>query len=207
MTADTQRPDLRPAAELVTAVVRGVGDDQLGGPTPCPDYTVGDLLDHLRGLAIAFTRAARKETSAGDSPPRVDAAHLPDGWRDEIPERVAELAAAWQDPGAWTGQTAAGGLEMDGATAGLVALDELVLHGWDLAVASGQDFAPDRASVSGARSFVAQFSGPGTEGMRQGLFGPEREVPDGATAFEELLAMAGRDPRAGGTVPDHPDGH
>ncbi|WP_114905636.1 TIGR03086 family metal-binding protein [Ornithinimicrobium murale] len=185
--------DLRPAAELMATVVRGVRDDQLDGPTPCTDYTVGDLLDHVSGLSLAFAQAARKEASGPG--PSADSSRLPPDWREVVPGRVLALAEAWRDPESWSGQTAAGGLEMDGATAGLVALDELVLHGWDLAVATGQPFDPDRASVEGAQAFAAQFSGPGTEQMRRGLFGTEVAAPADATRLETLLAMAGRDPR------------
>ena len=56
--------DLRPAADRLAAIVRGVRDDQLDAPTPCPEYTVGDLLDHIGGLAKAFTWAATKESLA-----------------------------------------------------------------------------------------------------------------------------------------------
>lgn len=188
--------DLRPAAELVAALVRGTRADQLGDPTPCPDYAVGDLLDHLSGLALAFAQAARKETAVDGLGPSADGARLPGAWREVIPEQVLALAQAWCDPGAWSGPTAAGGLEMDGAEAGIVALDELVLHGWDLAVSTGQPYAPDDVSVEATRSFVAQFSGPGTESMREGLFGPELATPTGATPLEEVLSTAGRDPRA-----------
>lgn len=186
--------DLRPAALAMSGLVRGVADEQLGDPTPCPDYRVGDLLDHIGGLALAFTRAARKESAAGDPGPSGDGSRLPEDWRETLAARLEELADAWRDPGAWEGTTTAGGVEMSGAEAGIVALDELVLHGWDLAVATGAPFQPDADSIAAARSFVEQFSGPGTEEMRTGLFGPELTVPPGASPLEELLALAGRDP-------------
>ena len=53
--------DLGPAAREMTRLVKGVRDDQLGDPTPCTTYTLGDLLQHVRGLAEAFTLAGRKE--------------------------------------------------------------------------------------------------------------------------------------------------
>ena len=52
-------PDLGPAARRVSALLEGVDDDALGRPTPC-EYDVATLLDHLDGLALAFTLAARK---------------------------------------------------------------------------------------------------------------------------------------------------
>ncbi len=66
---------------------------------------------------------------------------LPEDWRASIPERLAELAEAWKAPEAWEGMSKAGGLEMPGAVTGLVANNEVVLHAWDLAVATGQPYA------------------------------------------------------------------
>jgi uncharacterized protein (TIGR03086 family) len=78
--------------------------------------------------------------------------------------------------------------------AGLVALDELVLHGWDVARASGQPYEVDPASLGAVHGFVAQFSGPGQEESRAGLFGPVVPVPDDAPLLDRVLGMAGRDP-------------
>ena len=62
--------DLKPAVERTTDVVRSVRDDQLGAPTPCPAYTLGDLLDHVGGLSFAFTAAATKDVAeVGDQGP------------------------------------------------------------------------------------------------------------------------------------------
>jgi uncharacterized protein (TIGR03083 family) len=53
--SNPQRPDLGPAAARLVDLLAGIKDDQLGAPTPCPDYTLGDLLDHVGSLALAFT--------------------------------------------------------------------------------------------------------------------------------------------------------
>lgn len=194
-STETARPDLAPAASAVAAVVAGVRDDQLTGPTPCPDMTVAALLDHLHGLARAFIAAAEKSPEAAGSAPQADAAALVPAWREEIPARLAALARAWADPAAWSGMTAAGGLELPGEFAGTVALDEIVLHGWDLATATGQPFSPDDAAVEVVYGFTAAMSAPGQEAGREGLFGPVVEVPQDAPAFERALGYAGRDPR------------
>jgi uncharacterized protein (TIGR03086 family) len=186
--------DLGPAAQQVTDLVRSTPDAALTAPTPCPAYAVGDLLDHIGGLAKAFTWAATKESlGMPDHTASGDASRLEPGWRDRIAADVAALAAAWRDPDAWTGTTKAGPVEMPGEIAGLVAIDELVVHGWDLAVATGQDCTPDDTMLEAAQRFLALFSGPGTEQLRGNGFGPERPVDDSAPLLERVLAMAGRD--------------
>src|SRR5207248_426338 len=125
-------------------LVAGAPDEILTAPTPCPDYRLGDLIDHVGGLALAFTAAAEKD--AGDATsqaPSGDASRLGDDWRTRIPRDLGRLAEAWRDPEAWTGMTKAGGVELPGEVAGVVALDELVVHGWDVARASGQPYDPD----------------------------------------------------------------
>ena len=179
-----------PTTTTLAALVRGVGDDQLDDPTPSPGRSVGDLLDHIGGLALAFTATARKEDPPGGGNPSADASALPDDWRAVIPERLATLAEAWRDPAAYEGVTQAGPIEMPADQAALVALDEVTVHAWDLAVATGQPYDADPAAVEACRAFVSAFDAP-----RDGsLFGPSVAVPDGASALHRLLGATGRDP-------------
>jgi uncharacterized protein (TIGR03086 family) len=189
------RLDLAPAAKRMAALVGGVSDNQLGGVTPCPAYTLGDLLDHVGGLSVAFTAAARKATGeATGPPPRPDASHLGDDWRTRIPRALTDLAGAWREPDAWQGTTTAGGLEMPGEVAGLVALDEVVIHGWDVAKATGQPYGCDPPTLEATHGFVRQFAEPGQEAAREGLFGPVVEVPDSAPLLDRVIGLTGRDP-------------
>jgi hypothetical protein len=78
-------------------VLDGVTDDHLDGPTPCPGYSVGALLDHVCGLTLAFTWAAEKSTAehavgggqapSGSSAPwsRAGARSCPSGCRHSPP--------------------------------------------------------------------------------------------------------------------------
>ncbi len=191
--------DLSAAAERTAAVVQGVRDDQLEAPTPCPAYTLGDLLDHVGGLSIAFAAAATKDVGEiGSQGPSGDASRLGEDWRRRIAADLAALAEAWRDPAAWTGMTRAGGVDLPGEVAGLVALNEVVIHGWDLARASAQPYVPDQASLEVCHEFVAQFSGPGAD--RGGMFGPVVDVPAEAPLLERVIGLSGRDP--GWTAPD-----
>ena len=90
--------------------------------------------------------------------------------------------------------TQAGGIDLPGEIAGLVALDEVVIHGWDVARATGQPFDPNPAVLEAVHGFVAQFSGPGQEESRAGLFGPEVPVAADRPLLDRVIGMAGRDP-------------
>lgn len=187
--------DLTPATDRLATLVAGVRDDQLTGPTPCEEMTVAALLDHIDGLGPAFTMDAAKEVPEGGSTaPTPDTEHLSPAFRTEVPARLQTLAEAWRAPEAWTGMTEVGGVDLPGEVCGLVALDEVVLHGWDLAVATGQPYDVDPAAADAVHEFVLGFAGPGHEADRAGLFGPEVAVPDGAPILERILGMAGRDP-------------
>jgi uncharacterized protein (TIGR03086 family) len=188
--------DLEPAAREVTRLVNGVRDDQLDDPTPCTSYTLGDLLHHVRGLAEAFTVAGRKEQPAGGSkpPPRGDASLLPNNWRGETADWLSRLAETWSDPAAWEGTAWIAGFEAPASAVGITAANELVVHGWDVARASGQQLVLDGTALAPCREFVEMMSGPGSEEARGDAFGPALPVPVGASALDELVAGNGRDP-------------
>lgn len=187
--------DLMPAARRLADLVAGVPDDVLDAPTPCPDYTVGDLVDHVGGAAIAFAGAAAKDMGeVTGTAPSGDGSRLGDDWRTRVPRDLVRMAEAWRDPSAWTGMTRAGGVDLPGEVAGLVALDEVVIHGWDLARGIGQDFQCDLPSLEAVHGFVAQFSAPGQEAARAGLFGPVVDVPADAPLLDRVVGLAGRDP-------------
>jgi len=188
--------DLGPAAREMTRLVQGVRDDQLGDPTPCTTYSLGDLLQHVRGLAEAFTLAGRKEQPADGSkpPPQGDASLLSADWRAETAEWLGRMVEAWSDPSAWEGTAWIAGFEAPAAAVGITAANELVVHGWDVARASSQQLVLDDAALAPSREFVAMMSGPGAEDARGDAFGPALPVPAGASALDEVVAGNGRDP-------------
>lgn len=188
--------DLGPQAAAMARLVRGVRDDQLGDPTPCPDYTLGDLVQHVRVLAEAFTVAGRKEQPPGGSkPPGLgDASLLSDDWRGETVVWLDRLVETWADPGAWEGTAWIAGFEGPAAGVGITASNELVVHGWDVARASGQRLELDDPALVPSREFVAMISSPGSEEARGEVFGPAVPVPAGASPLDEVVAGNGRDP-------------
>ncbi|MFC9824222.1 TIGR03086 family metal-binding protein [Streptomyces erythrochromogenes] len=185
--------DLEAQAQVVSRLVAGVPDSGLAGPTPCPEYAVADLLDHIKGLAIAFRDAARKDLGpTTDTAPAPAGLSLPAAWREELPRLLGELGEAWKDPSAWTGMTRAGGVDLPGEIAGAVAVDELLIHGWDLARATGQEYVPDGAALRAAHAFL--LAAAQEERGEGDIFGPVVPVPDDAPLLEQAVGLSGRDP-------------
>ncbi|TXS57478.1 TIGR03086 family metal-binding protein [Streptomyces sp. t39] len=188
----TALPDLAAAAAGVAALLPGVRDDRLDDPTPCPDYAVREMLAHLLGLATAFRDAGRKETGPTTAtPPDAAGPGLAGDWRTALPERLGELVAVWRRPDAWEGMTQAGGVSLPGAVAGRVALNELVVHGWDLAVATGQPYDVDEASLAVSREMLTPT---GDDSLRDAIFGPVVPVPDDASPLDRVVGLSGRRP-------------
>jgi uncharacterized protein (TIGR03086 family) len=194
--ATTHLPDLGPACREVAGLLNGITDDQLAGPTPCPRYAVRDILAHLVGLTLAFRDAARKDLGpTTDTSPDTGLPVLESDWREVLPRRLGDLADAWSDPGAWQGHTRVGGVDLPGSVTGLVALDEVLIHGWDLARSTGQAYDPDEAALRALYDFLA----PGTqeEGgplSADALFGPPVEVAADAPPLDRVIGLAGRHP-------------
>src|SRR5487761_1649090 len=149
--------NLGPAAQRLADLIASPDDTDLARPTPCPVYTVGDLIDHIGGLALGFSAAAEKDRAryAGATGPSGDASRLGEDWRTRIPRDLAALAQAWAEPDAWTGMTSIIGMDIPAEMAGLGVADELVVHGWDLARATGQPYAPDEAARMHLRPVVS----------------------------------------------------
>jgi uncharacterized protein (TIGR03086 family) len=185
--------DLDPTVRQLKALLGGVTDDVLASPTPCPDWTVGDLLDHVIGLTWAFTQAAQKTTGApGTStpPPKPSAEHLSPLWRDRLPGQLDALAQAWRDPAAWDGMAEAGGVTMPAGVMAVVALNEVTMHGWDLARATGQPFEADPRGLEAIIALMSQGSDEGVPGM----FGPVVRVGPDAPLLDRAVGLSGRDP-------------
>ena len=182
--------DLGPAARRLADLIANTEPGFLERPTPCEDYTLGDLIDHIGGFAVFLASSARKTTAeTGGRGPTADAANLGDDWQTRIPRDLVALAEAWRDPEAWEGMTQAGGVDLPGEICGLVALDECIVHGWDVARTTGQPFEADDEDLEAVRPIVAQFGdNPG------GPFGTRVEVSDDAPPLDQLIALAGRDP-------------
>jgi uncharacterized protein (TIGR03086 family) len=180
--------DMHTGANRLTALVLAVPDDALSRPTPCRDYTVGDLLDHISGFAVGIGAAGRKDVQGMRPPSPGRSADLGDRWRTRIPAELVALATAWDDPAASEGMTG-GPLDMPAEVAALVGVEELCIHGWDLARALGQPFDATSAELDVIARFFSQF-GPDQRGS---AYAP----PVATSATDRLtraIAGSGRDP-------------
>jgi uncharacterized protein (TIGR03086 family) len=185
--------DLGPAADQMAAIVLNIREEQLAEPTPCERTSVADMLTHVHGLSIAFRDAAAKISGPTTSgPASADGSQLPGDWRYSIQAQLAELVQAWRAPEAWQGETVAGGLTMPAEEAGLVVNNELVLHAWDLAQATGQPYEVHPDNLEASWEFVVNT--PDDPAAREGLFGPRLPIAEDAPLLDRTLAYAGRNP-------------
>jgi uncharacterized protein (TIGR03086 family) len=183
--------DLGAPASVMARLSAGVRKEQLGDPTPCEEIDVAGMLAHIIGFSVAFRDGAAKvEGPTTSTPPGPET--LPDDWRDQLPLRVEELAEAWRDPSAWEGETTVGGVTQPAPNIAGFANDELILHAWDLANATGQPYEVAAENLEAAWQLVSSF--PDDPDARQGLFGPRIPISDDAPLLDRVLAYAGRDP-------------
>lgn len=162
-------------------------------PLPRADRSLGDLIDHVGGLSLAFTAAAYKTDLEGHPGPTADVSQLGPSWRTDIPERLAALAKAWRKDGAWDGFIRAGGIDMPGDVAGLVALDEVIVHGWDIAAASGQNFTCPTELLEAAYGFLQVSVAENPQGT-SGLFDAPVPVVEDAPLAGRVIGLTGRNP-------------
>lgn len=187
----TDRIDLEPAAQALLRTLEGVEDEHLERSSPCFGHPVAEVLQHLVVVTEALRAVADKDlgplTEQKVHPPQWPA--LQDGWREAIRAQVPAMVRAWSAEPAWEGTTRAGGLEMPAEVAGRIAVDELVLHGWDLARATGQSYALDEDIAAASLAFVRAVEEDAPEPL-----GPPVEVGDDVAVLDRLVALSGRDP-------------
>lgn len=182
------RPDLDAAQTWVAGLIAGVRPDQLDAPTPCTDYDVRGLLEHIAALPAKLTAVAEGEDPLGlptqvDIDPGTAAADYGDDartamgrWADDA-LLTATLTAPW---GPAPGGIAVGGFVM-----------ETVAHGWDLAVATGQDPEAEPAVVGRAQVIAEQALSDDMRGPDM-PFGHRVDAPDDAGPTGQLAAFLGR---------------
>ena len=170
----------------LNGVVERISPWQLTDPTPCDEFNVSDILDHMIVLGGSFGYLFR-----GEEPPEIDAPAVA-GWvpAPEFTKTMDDLLDAVHSPGAMerTVPTPLG--EMPGETfARLVAFDGLI-HGWDIATATGQQVGLPSAVVDAVTMFAHQAL---TDDLRDGdTFKQPTDPGAAADAIARLAAFSGR---------------
>jgi uncharacterized protein (TIGR03086 family) len=186
---------VRTAAELASSAVRSVAPDRLGDPTPCGDYDLRALVEHLAWGALLSQRAATRTALERDwsvpAPPPYLAGVPAERWGEAIAAELSTAADAWADPAAWSGETVMGATPMAAEVVGPMMLAEFVLHGWDVARATGAGYEVPAALGALTLDAVEGMAQMGRDG---GWYGPEVTVPADAPAFDRALGLSGRDP-------------
>jgi uncharacterized protein (TIGR03086 family) len=189
------RVDLGPGVKELSNLITSIDDADLGNQSPCPLFTVGNVIAHVGGFAQAFTAAARKERSdLVEHPPTGEPAPLPTDWRTRIPRDLETLAEAWRDSAAWEGMTRIAAMDAPAEMVGMTVADEIVVHGWDIARSVGRGYDADPQLIDASLAFLQAFTRPDAPAGDDVPFGPSRAVPDDARPLDRVVALAGRDP-------------
>ena len=184
-------PQLTAASAEAARIARGVSADQLSGRTPATEWDVRALANHLvLWTSYNFELRARGESVPDDWQQRDFTAEP--GWAEAYAEQLDRAMAAWADPAVWEGEVKMGDSSMPAsAVAGMILL-ELVLHGWELAVATGQEFRVPGSAEAATVGLVEDYA----EMYRQYQgFAEPLPVPADAAPFDRALALSGRDPQ------------
>lgn len=185
-----RRPALVAAYAHAADIVAGVGSNQLTGRTPCPDYDVATMVDHLVGAGWRAVELGRGATPTSAEFPHVELTDAP----GQLREAGAQAAAAWTDDRLSATTTMPWGETYTGSTLVDMYLAELVAHGWDLAVATGQTPGCDQGLAAAALAGAHLMLRPEYRDM-MGVgnpFGAEQPVGDGATTLARFAAFMGR---------------
>ncbi len=190
------RPLFAVAAHLATVTIDGVTDAQLVRPTPCPDFDVAHLLDHL---ALVASRIASLGRGAADysiqdgGTTGWPAGRIAETWK----AAMADAEAAWADPESLSRTVTLPWATMPGAGVLSMYLSEVTVHTWDLARATGQQPAWDPAVVETSLAFMEQALPADIRGGADDAevpFAPVVATAADAPALDRLVAWCGRNP-------------
>jgi uncharacterized protein (TIGR03086 family) len=178
------------AAEAARVVAGAANTKTLEQPTPCTDWDLRTLLNHM----ILWTSYSAERRAYGESVAEElmskDFTAEP-GYAQAYQAQLAKAVDAWSKPEAWAGDRNVMGSATPAADIAAMLIAEMVLHGWDIAEATGQDYRCDDAV---ARNVLKTVEAQGELFRQYQGFAAIVPVPDDATAFDRALALSGRDP-------------
>ena len=174
---DSPVDQLAQAFDQAARALDTVSDDNLDNPTPCSDWTVRQLAAHVATGPGTWARMTRGEKVDWDAIPEVADGEWGPTFRTGADELLAAMRQLPED------QQGRAGFQVA----------EYAVHSWDLTRGTGADIPLDDSL---AETGLAAMQGGLTDENRQGAFGTEVSVPEGASAYDRLVAFAGRDPRS-----------
>jgi len=176
---------LRRSFAAVDALISGIGPHQWSAPTPCDEWDVRRVVEHLVGMNRVFAAIL-----AGEAPPQRGDELPGEALTPAFRESAATLLDAFARPGV-LGRSYTSPLgTATGRDRLLIRLYDLLAHGWDLARATGQVAHLPEDAAADSLSFVRnQLS----DDARPGRFAAARTAPGTAPAIEQLVAFLGRE--------------
>jgi uncharacterized protein (TIGR03086 family) len=172
------------SAAAATAVIANIKSDQFDLPTPCSDWNVRQLLNHLVGGTRLFI-----SLSTGGPPVDRTADFLGDDPAQAFRDSVAGLRATFTGEGALERPVQTPFGERPARTLLEMRMVEMMIHGWDAARATGQSTDLDPALAQECIESLERLQASGRGG---GMFHEPQQAPPGATTADRLAAMAGR---------------
>lgn len=191
-SADTTANLLQPVLADLSRVVGAISEGRLDDPTPCREYDVEELRNHVLGWLSNF--------AAGFADPNGRAPRATVEGYTASPDPAAEVRSAADlldravRDGAGERPLQLGDAGMPGDMALAMVLWEYQVHGWDLARATGQSWSPPADGLEKSLAFAPAMLTEDYQGAGKS-FGPRVDVPADAPALDRLLGLSGRDPR------------
>jgi uncharacterized protein (TIGR03086 family) len=179
------------AAETARVVGEAARTTTLDTKTPCTDWDLRTLLNHtILWTSYSAERRAHGESVAEELMSRDFTADP--GFAQDYEKQINKAVRAWSDPQAWQRELNVMGSPTPAADIAAMLIMETVLHGWDIARATGQEYRADDAlaqalleTVRAQAEMFRQYQG----------FGEIKAIPDAGSAFDRALSLSGRDPR------------
>ena len=178
------------AARVVAGAAKAADSKTLEHTTPCTDWDLRTLLNHM----ILWTSYSAERRAYGESVAEElmskDFTAEP-GYAQAYQAQIARAVDAWSKPEAWAGDRNVMGSATPAADIAAMLIAEMVLHGWDIAEATDQDYRCDDAV---AQAVLETVQAQGELFRQYQGFAAIVPVPDDATTFDRALALSGRDP-------------
>ena len=171
-------------------VVHNTRPEQLSDPTPCTNWDVRALLNHLVGGCTAIASGANGEKF--DFYGSED--HIGDDYAGAFDRAAKGAVEAFRAPGAAETTFAMPWGDTPGSITFGLGLADAVVHGWDLAQATGQEVEIENEAAETVYQMTTSMLAPKGGFPRGDQFDEPVEVPEHAPATAKVLGYLGRDP-------------